>query len=106
MVRHNRDVAFAGGTNTSTDINPIKHLFLPPPVPSLQTSAQSSIATAQFSKYKSTLRQQLVGRTPLLNSMLVALERHASDIQNDLIVMLKSGDSARYVATDLVGFIA
>ncbi|KAM5533953.1 hypothetical protein V8D89_012378 [Ganoderma adspersum] len=75
------------------DIHPIEHLFLSPPVPSLQTSAQSSIATAQFSTYKSTLRQQLVGRTPLLNSTLVALERHASDIQKDLIVMLKSGDS-------------
>ncbi|PIL31763.1 hypothetical protein GSI_06467 [Ganoderma sinense ZZ0214-1] len=81
------------GTDTDTDIQPVKHLFLPPPMPSLQTSAQSSIAAVQFSKYKSALCQQLAGRTPLLNSTLVALERHASDIQKDLVVMLKSGQS-------------
>ncbi|KAI1789825.1 hypothetical protein LXA43DRAFT_974094 [Ganoderma leucocontextum] len=83
------------------DTQPVEHLFLTPPIPTLQTSAQSSVAAAQFSKYISALRQQLAGRTPLLNSTLTALERHASDIQKDLIVMLKPGESGSELDVNL-----
>lgn len=106
MVRHSPGVVFPSVTDIGTDTEPVEHLFLTPPVPSLQMTSQSSIAAAQFSKYKSALRQQVAGRTPLLNSTLVALERHASDIQNDLIVMLQSTDPGRCVAGVLVGFIS
>ena len=77
------------------DTQPVEHLFLAPPIPLLQTAAQSSAAAAQFSKYKSALRQQLTGRTPLLESTLATLERHASDIQKDVAVMTRSGEHGR-----------
>lgn len=61
----------------------------------LQTSAGSSAAAAQFAKYKTTLRQQLSGRTPLLQSTMTVLERHVSDIQKDLAAVLKPEEHAR-----------
>lgn len=105
MVRHSRGVVLFEVTDIVVDTQPVGHLFLQPPVPSIQTSAKTSVAAAQFSKYKSALRQQLAGRTPLLNSTLSALERRASDIEKDLTVMLKSGDSGRCVAGVRVGCI-
>ncbi|TBU34734.1 hypothetical protein BD311DRAFT_802305 [Dichomitus squalens] len=74
------------------DTQPVEHLFLAPSIPLSQTAAQSSAAAAQFSKYKSALRQQLSGRTPLLESTLATLERHASDIQKDVAAMAKSSE--------------
>ncbi len=78
------------------DVQPIEHLFQAPSIRlMLQTSAGSSAAAAQFAKYKTTLRQQLSGRTPLLQSTMTVLERHVSDIQKDLAAMLKPEEHAR-----------
>ncbi|RDX51056.1 hypothetical protein OH76DRAFT_1507349 [Lentinus brumalis] len=59
----------------------------------LQSGAHSSTAGAQFMKYKSALRQQLDGRTPLLDGVLSTLERQASDLHRDLTIMLTSDRS-------------
>ncbi len=79
-----------------TDVQPVEHLFHPPSLPTvLQSGAHSSIAGAQFVKYKSALRQQLDGRTPLLEGVLSTLERQASDLHRDLSIMLTSERSGR-----------
>ncbi|KAH9898216.1 hypothetical protein C8Q73DRAFT_788419 [Cubamyces lactineus] len=77
------------------DTQPTEYLLQAPPIPSgLQTGAHSAAtAAAQFSKYRSLLQQQLQGRTPLLNSALSTLERHAADIREDIAVMQKSSSS-------------
>ena len=64
---------------------------------------QSSAAAIQFAKYKSTLRPQLAGRTPLLEAAMTVLESHASDIQRDLAVMLKTGENERRVLHNRLG---
>ncbi len=75
----------------------MEHLFHPPSLPTvLQSGAHSSTAGAQFMKYKSALRQQLDGRTPLLDGVLSTLERQASDLQRDLTIMLTSERSGRW----------
>ncbi|KAI0734996.1 hypothetical protein C8Q76DRAFT_710587 [Earliella scabrosa] len=82
------------GNENPYDMRPIEHLFHASSIPSiLQAGVQSSAAAIQFAKYKSTLRQQLAGRTPLLEAAMTVLERHASDIQRDLAVMLKTGEN-------------
>ncbi|KAI0328133.1 hypothetical protein GY45DRAFT_1255614 [Cubamyces sp. BRFM 1775] len=77
------------------DTQPAEYLLQAPPIPSgLQTGAHSAATAAvQFSKYRSTLQQQLQGRTPLVNSALSTLERHAADIREDIAVMQKSSSS-------------
>ncbi|KAH9858012.1 hypothetical protein C2E23DRAFT_864999 [Lenzites betulinus] len=76
------------------DIQPVTHLFQAPPIPSgLQGGAHSAATAAtQFSKYKTSLQQQLKGRTPLVDSALATLEHHAVRIQEDLAVMYNSPD--------------
>ncbi|RPD55909.1 hypothetical protein L227DRAFT_509454 [Lentinus tigrinus ALCF2SS1-6] len=77
------------------DVQPIEHLFHPPSLPTmLQSSAHSNTAAAQFMKYKSSLRQQLNGRTPLLEKILSTLECHASELHQDLATMLTSDRSS------------
>ncbi|KAL1951513.1 hypothetical protein VTO73DRAFT_662 [Trametes versicolor] len=82
------------------DTQPITHLLQAPPIPTgLQAGAHSAATAAtQFAKYRSSLRQQLNGRTPLVESALATLERYASEIQEDLAAMQKSLDNK----TDLV----
>ncbi|OJT10057.1 Conserved oligomeric Golgi complex subunit 1 [Trametes pubescens] len=82
------------------DIQPITHLLQAPSIPTgLQAGAHSAATAAtQFAKYRSSLRQQLNGRTPLVESALATLERYASEIQEDLAAMQKSLDNK----TDLV----
>ena len=76
---------------------PVEHLFQAPPLPSvLQTSALLGSVGSHLDKYKSTLRQQLCGRTPLLDLIVSALERSAKEMQEDLAVARKSEESARY----------
>ncbi|KAI0719966.1 hypothetical protein C8T65DRAFT_634464 [Cerioporus squamosus] len=73
------------------DVQPIEHLFHPPSLPTvLQSGTHSNTAGTQFMKYKSSLRQQLDGRTPLLDGVLSTLERHASDLHKDLASMVTS----------------
>ncbi|KAH9944230.1 uncharacterized protein BXZ73DRAFT_87170 [Epithele typhae] len=73
------------------DTQPVEHLFQAPSIPSvLQTSAHGASASAQFAKYKSSLQQQLSGRTPLLHSALTTLESHATALHEDLSFMLQS----------------
>ncbi|KAI0778364.1 hypothetical protein BD413DRAFT_465008 [Trametes elegans] len=77
------------------DTHPIEHLFRAPTIPSgLQTGAHgSATAAAQFSKYRSSLQQQLNGRTPLIDAALTTLEHHATEIHKDLAAMHKSLDN-------------
>ncbi|KAI0654239.1 hypothetical protein C8Q70DRAFT_1087860 [Cubamyces menziesii] len=92
-----------GHDKQTLDTQPAEYLLQAPPIPSgLQTSAHSATTAAvQFSKYRSILRQQLEGRTPLLNSALSTLERHAADIREDIAVMQKSSSSNSDVADRL-----
>ena len=81
----------------------MEHLFQAPSIPSvLQTSSQGVSAAAHFLKYKSSLRQQLVGRTPLLNEVVATLERHATDLQKDLAVVRGPDHSLKYVASSRI----
>nr|BDS00032.1 hypothesis protein 8 [Mycoleptodonoides aitchisonii] len=67
------------------DTHPVEYLFRPPPIPSAsQSGLHPSTAAASFQKYKSALRQQVVGRTPLLDSVLRAFDRHAQILKRDL----------------------
>ncbi|KAI0673317.1 hypothetical protein C8Q78DRAFT_1067674 [Trametes maxima] len=77
------------------DTKPVEHLFQAPSIPSgLQSGAHSAASAAvQFSKYRSSLQQQLGGRTPLVDSALTVLEHHAAEIQEDLAAMQKSLDN-------------
>ena len=85
----------------------MEHLFQAPSIPSvLQTSSQGVSAAAHFLKYKSSLRQQLVGRTPLLNEVVATLERHATDLQKDLAVVRGPEHSLKYVAGSRVAHYA
>ena len=76
----------------------MEHLFQAPSIPSvLQTSSQGVSAAAHFQKYKSSLRQQLAGRTPLLNEVVSTLERCAVDLQKDLAAVQSPNRSTKYV---------
>ncbi|KAI0652031.1 hypothetical protein C8Q79DRAFT_73511 [Trametes meyenii] len=77
------------------DTMPVEYLFQAPSIPSgLQAGAHSAAtAAAQFSKYRSSLQQQLGGRTPLVDSALTVLEHHATQIQEDLAAMRRSLNS-------------
>ncbi|KAI8990445.1 hypothetical protein BD414DRAFT_458895 [Trametes punicea] len=79
------------------DTRPAEYLFQAIPIPSgLQAGAHNATAAAvQFSKYRSSLQQQINCRTPLLHSALSVLEQHAIQIREDLSVMQKSPGSKR-----------
>ncbi|OBZ79452.1 hypothetical protein A0H81_01207 [Grifola frondosa] len=68
------------------DTRPVQYLFHAPPTPSFtKAGITASLAAASFTRYKSTLRQQVIGRTPLLDAVLSILESRASVLQDDLI---------------------
>ena len=88
---------------TTADVQPTEHLFNPPTLPTtLQSGSDSNTAAVQFAKYQSSLRQQLAGRTPLLNDVLSTLERHASDLHRDLASMLASDRNVRWASSPSV----
>ncbi|KAI0639590.1 hypothetical protein C8Q77DRAFT_1224547 [Trametes polyzona] len=77
------------------DTQPVSHLFQAPPIPSaLQGGAHgATAAAAHFAKYKSALRQQLSGRTPLVESALTTLEGRSREIQEDIAATQLPPDS-------------
>ncbi|KAI0375182.1 hypothetical protein BV20DRAFT_960271 [Pilatotrama ljubarskyi] len=76
------------------DTQPVQHLFQAPSIPSgLQAGSHSaSAAASQFSRYQASLRQQLGGRTPLVETALAALETHATQIQGDIDAIHRSSE--------------
>ncbi|KAG6868886.1 hypothetical protein C0993_008634 [Termitomyces sp. T159_Od127] len=71
----------------------VNFLFQAPPIPnSLQLSTDTP-----FQKYTSSLRQQLVGRTALLDDVLATLESCARTIQQDLAHVMAGDESPELV---------
>ncbi|KAH8099342.1 hypothetical protein BXZ70DRAFT_1030293 [Cristinia sonorae] len=61
-----------------------KHIFQPPPLPSLQNHLTPSNALASVEKYRKSLQRQLSGRTEPLNNVLEGVESRLRGLHNDL----------------------
>ena len=83
------------------DTSPAVHLYAIQPPPSLSlVGANPVLALSSFQEYKSTLRQKLSGRTPLLNSLLQDCEKLAATEREDLSVLIVK-DQTEYVISYL-----
>ncbi|KAH7107027.1 hypothetical protein BKA62DRAFT_825612 [Auriculariales sp. MPI-PUGE-AT-0066] len=78
----------AGGGNYASDTKPVTHLFSSQPPPSLSlVGANPILALNSVQEYKASLRQRLGGRTPLLNDLLLGIEKLAAAEREDLAVL-------------------
>ncbi|KAL1739433.1 Vps51/Vps67 domain-containing protein [Schizophyllum fasciatum] len=68
------------GTEPIADTSPLEFLFQAPPLPAA-AQAGAAHGDGPFNKYKTSLRFQLLGRTTLLNDVLIALEDCARTLQ-------------------------
>ncbi|GLB35902.1 putative vps51/Vps67 [Lyophyllum shimeji] len=75
-------------------------LFQAPPLPTL-SQANLGPMDASLQKYKASLRQQLIGRTSLLDDVLATLENCARTIREDLARVIAGGDEARQLVQRL-----
>ncbi|KAL4241838.1 Conserved oligomeric Golgi complex subunit 1 [Abortiporus biennis] len=83
------------------DAQPVQFLFQPPPAFPTHTFHTTSTNTS-FQKYKNTLRHQLQGRTPLLNSLLENLEHRAREMHVDLQSIKSSDEDSQSLADGLI----
>lgn len=74
--------------NHRIDISPVDFLFESPPLPVMSQGGAVSLDSS-FTRYKSALRKQLLGRTSLLDDVLKTLENCAKTIQQDFSQVLK-----------------
>ncbi|EGN93152.1 hypothetical protein SERLA73DRAFT_116291 [Serpula lacrymans var. lacrymans S7.3] len=80
---------------------PLEHLFRTPTLPTFPPAgAGLSTSEATLLTYRSTLRQQLSGRTPYLDSVLSTLEKCSATLQRDFS-RITAGDDDRDLAATL-----
>ena len=82
--------------NVSLDAVPVKYLFNAPPVPSIAHSTTTVASNeVSFHAYRSSLKQQIIARTPLLDDVLSIAESRVKDLRNDFDVAQEEIETAR-----------
>ncbi|KAI0082081.1 hypothetical protein K474DRAFT_1694424 [Panus rudis PR-1116 ss-1] len=76
------------------DIKPERFMFQPPPkVPSSQSGFGAAVSEG-FDQYKTSLKQRITSRTPLVNEVLSVLEQHAHALLHDVSALRKAKKSS------------
>ncbi|EMD41913.1 hypothetical protein CERSUDRAFT_90499 [Gelatoporia subvermispora B] len=93
----------AGSDRAFLDMQPAEYLYQTPPIPSLpQAEVNPSLASASLDQYRQALRQQLSGRTPLLQTVLDTAEGHIKKLEDELRCLQGGGDRTKDIVVDLV----
>ncbi|KAI0706115.1 hypothetical protein BC835DRAFT_1260582 [Cytidiella melzeri] len=86
----------------SVDAEPAQYLFHADSAPSIVPGTMNTTSSdMSFQIYRSSLRRQMTGRTPLLDDVLSTVEKRAKDLHEDLLITQDKSEDSRVLTSQL-----